>query len=203
MLFLCFLSFFVFLLLWCECECSCVSLVLVCALVFLLVKCLFVSLFVSHALRSGGVSDAGMVSSGAFSTLTRKHGIKIGAGCPCSVEEIALAVGEVIGHGSVKSAAHMNSAVVLFIEKIEQVNKLIETGITVNGMFEPVLPLAQPATKITLSNVPPFISDEFLVKELSRHGKVVSPIRKVPSGCKSPLLRHVVSHRRQVFYDTK
>jgi len=36
------------------------------------------------------------------------------------------------------------------------------------------------------------------MKELSRHGKVVSPIRKVLSGCKSPLLRRVVSHHRQL-----
>ena len=140
-----------------------------------------------------------MASSSVFSGLTRKHGIKVGAGSPCSVEEVALAVGEIIGHGSVKSAARMNSAVVLFLDKLEQVNRLVETGITVNAMFEPVLPLAQPATKITLSNVPPFISDEFLIKELSRHGKVISPVRKLLSGCKSPLLRHVVSHRRQLF----
>ncbi|KAE8280196.1 Transposon TX1 uncharacterized 82 kDa protein ORF 1 [Larimichthys crocea] len=138
-----------------------------------------------------------MASTSVFSRLTRRHGIKIGAGSPCSVEEVALAVGEVIGHGYVKSAARMNSAVVLFLETVEQVNRLVETGITVNGMFEPVM--TQPARKITLSNVPPFISDDFLTRELSRHGKVVSPIRKVLSGCKSPLLRHVMSHRRQLF----
>ena len=55
-----------------------------------------------------------------------------------------------------------------------------------------------PASKITLANVPPFISDEFLIEELSRHGKVVSLIRKVLLGCKSPLLRHVMPHRRQL-----
>ncbi|TWW75349.1 Transposon TX1 uncharacterized 82 kDa protein ORF 1 [Takifugu flavidus] len=92
----------------------------------------------------------------------------------------------------------MNRAVVLFLAKVEQVNMLVETGITVGGQFVQVTPLTQPAARITLSNVLPFISDEFLVRELSRHGKVVSPIRKMLSGCKSPLLRHVVSHRRQV-----
>ncbi|TWW54087.1 Transposon TX1 uncharacterized 82 kDa protein ORF 1 [Takifugu flavidus] len=92
----------------------------------------------------------------------------------------------------------MNRAVVLVLAKVEQVNMLVETGITVGGQFVQVTPLTQPAARITLSNVPPFISDEFLVRELSRHGKVVSPIRKMLSGCKSPLLRHVVSHRRQV-----
>ena len=106
-----------------------------------------------------------------FSMLSRKHGIRVGAGSPCSVEEVALSVGQVIGPSSVRSAASMNKAVVLFVEKVEQFNRLVEMGITVNGMFE--LPLTQPATRITLSNVPPFISDEFLIKELSRHGKVV------------------------------
>ncbi|TWW53276.1 hypothetical protein D4764_0280450 [Takifugu flavidus] len=91
------------------------------------------------------------------------------------MEEVALAVGQKIGHSSIKSAARMNMAVVLFLAKVEQ-----------------------PAARITLSNVPLFISDEFLVWELSRHGKVVSPIRKMLSGWKSPLLRHVVSHHRQV-----
>lgn len=85
----------------------------------------------------------------------------------------------------------------LSLEKVEQVNRLVETGVSIGGLFESVLPLTQPTTKISLSNVPPFISDEFLSRELSRHGKIVSPIKKVLSGCKSPLLKHVVSHRRQ------
>ncbi|TWW68516.1 hypothetical protein D4764_19G0003140 [Takifugu flavidus] len=80
------------------------------------------------------------------------------------------------------SRKHGVKAVVLFLAKVEQVNMLVETGITVGGQFVQVTPLTQPAARITLSNVPPFISDEFLVRELSRHGKVVSPIRKMLSG---------------------
>ncbi|TWW69205.1 hypothetical protein D4764_18G0000110 [Takifugu flavidus] len=79
----------------------------------------------------------------------------------------------------------MNRAVVLFLEKVEQVNMLVETGIIVGGQFVQVTLLTQPAARITLSNVPPFISDEFLVRELSRLGKVVSPIRKMLSECAS------------------
>ncbi|XP_056887123.1 ribosome-binding protein 1-like [Takifugu flavidus] len=139
-----------------------------------------------------------MAANAGLTGLSRKHGVKVGAGSVLSVEEVALAVGQKIGHSSIKSAARMNRAVVLFLAKVEQVNMLVETGITVGGQFIQVTPLTQPAARITLSNVPPFISDEFLVRELSRHGKVVSPIRKMLSGCKSPLLRHVVSHRRQV-----
>jgi len=117
------------------------------------------------------------MASGGFSMLSRKHGIRVGAGSPCSLEEVLLAVGQVIGHSSVRSAARKNKAVVLFVEKVEQVNRLVETGITVNGMFEPVLPLTQPATKITLSSVPADDSDEFLIKELSRHGKSTESLR--------------------------
>ncbi|TWW77607.1 hypothetical protein D4764_12G0009970 [Takifugu flavidus] len=51
------------------------------------------------------------------------------------VEEVALAVGHKIGHSSIKSAARMNRAVVLFLAKVEQVNMLVETGITVGGQF--------------------------------------------------------------------
>ncbi|XP_035853760.1 uncharacterized protein LOC118494306 [Sander lucioperca] len=148
------------------------------------------------ALRSVLVS---MVNGEGFSTLTRKHGIKICPSFPCSVEDISLAVGEKVGHGSIMSAARMNGAVVIFLDREDKVNQVIEAGITVREMFVQVLPLTQPATKVVLSNVPPFISDGFLSRELSRHGKIVSPVKKILSGCKSPLLKHVVSHRRQLY----
>lgn len=125
--------------------------------------------------------------------LTRKHGVKICPSFPCSVEDIGLAVGEKVGHGSIKSAARMNSAVVIFLDWEDKVNQVIEAGITVNEMFVQVLPLTQPATKVVLSNIPPFISDGFLSRELSRH------VKKILSGCKSPLLKHLVSHRRQLY----
>lgn len=93
------------------------------------------------------------------------------------------AVGEVVGHSSARSAARMNSAVILFLDRVEKVNRAIESGITVNGMFVQVLPLTQPATKVVVSNVPPFITDQFLSRELSRHGKVVSPKKRLLSVC--------------------
>ena len=115
------------------------------------------------------------------------------------MEDIGLAVGEKVGHGSVKLAARMNSAVVIFLDQVEKVNRVVETGITVKQMFVQVVPLTQPFTRVILSNVPPFITNEFLSRELSRHGKVVSPIKKILSGCRSQLLKHVVSHRGQLF----
>lgn len=55
------------------------------------------------------------------------------------------------------------------------------------------------AKKIPVSNAPPFIKNDDLWKALSRHGQIVSPIRMVLLGCKSPKLKHVVCHRRQLY----
>ena len=76
-----------------------------------------------------------MVNGVTFSHLTRKHGIKVNASFPCRVEDIGLAVGEQVGHGSVRSAARMNSAVVIFLDQVEKVNHVVETVLTVNGQF--------------------------------------------------------------------
>lgn len=66
-------------------------------------------------------------------------------------------------------------------------------------MFVPVTPLVAPATKVTISNVPPFISNDAIIKELIRYGKIASPVRMIPLGCKNSALKHVLSFRRQVF----
>lgn len=133
-----------------------------------------------------------------FEQLSRRHGIKLAPVMNCSVEDCVLAVGNAVGFNSIISASRMNSAVVIFLDTIENVNSVVQTGVVIQDTFTPVIPLVQPARKITLSNVPPFIKDELLIKELSRHGKVVSQMKRIPLGCKSPLLKHVVCFRRQI-----
>lgn len=39
-----------------------------------------------------------------------------------SIEDCSLAVGEVVGYESVKSASRMNNAVIIFLDEIEKVN---------------------------------------------------------------------------------
>ncbi|KAI3377311.1 hypothetical protein L3Q82_008523 [Scortum barcoo] len=85
-----------------------------------------------------------MQVNGDLSKLTRKHGIKISASFPCSVEDIGLAVGEKVGHSSIKSAARMNRLSSSSWTRWTKVNRVIETGVTVNEMFVPVLPLYCP-----------------------------------------------------------
>ncbi|KAK3537056.1 hypothetical protein QTP70_000279 [Hemibagrus guttatus] len=108
-------------------------------------------------------------------------------------------VGNVVGHENIVSASRMNSAIVVFLNDVEKVRKLTQNGIVGNNEMILVSPLSSPAKKVMLCNVPPFISDEAIGKELSRYGRMVSPIKKIPLGCKSPLVRHWVSFRRMVF----
>ncbi|KAL2085238.1 hypothetical protein ACEWY4_018558 [Coilia grayii] len=129
--------------------------------------------------------------------LTRRHGIRIEHNV--SVEECSLAVGAVIGHEHIKSASRMNNAIVLFLATVEKAREMILKGVVINDTLWPVLPLSSPSKKIIISNVPPFIKDDLIRKELERYGRVVSSIRKIPLGCKSPLLKHLVSFRRQVY----
>ncbi|KAL6491371.1 hypothetical protein MHYP_G00017160 [Metynnis hypsauchen] len=86
----------------------------------------------------------------------------------------------------------MNSAVVLFLKTVDLADGPVQSGVVIDGQLTPVLPLRTPSKKVILSNAPP-------ARELSRHGKLVSPIRKIPLGCKKPLIKHLVSFRRAVF----
>ncbi|TWW78233.1 hypothetical protein D4764_11G0003540 [Takifugu flavidus] len=97
--------------------------------------------------------------------LTRGHGVKLSPPDGVSVEECALAVGDIVGHGSMKSASRMNKMVVVFVGSTDMADQLV---------------------------------NDMLLRELGRHGRIVSPMRLIPLGSKSPLLRHVVYFRRQV-----
>jgi len=93
----------------------------------------------------------------------------------------------------------MNGSVVIFLDQVEKVSRVVEEGLAVGDLFVQVSPLEQPSTRVLVSNVPPFITDEFLSRELSRHGKLVSPIREIASGFKESLIKHIMSYRRSVY----
>lgn len=81
-----------------------------------------------------------MVAIGSLVRLSRKHGVIVDCGVG----------GSGCGHSAIKSAVQMNKAVVLFLERVEEVNMLVETGILLNGLFVQVALLKQPAANITL-----------------------------------------------------
>ncbi len=112
-----------------------------------------------------------MAASGSFDFLTRRHGVKVDS--TVNVEECSLVIGEVIGTENIMSASRMNNAIVVFVKTVDLANQLVESGVVINGIFTPVLPLSTPSKRVTLSNVPPFISNEVLTGMLSRYGKLV------------------------------
>lgn len=155
------------------------------------VYCFFV-LYLGRVLSVVGSMLAQRVQG--LCSLTRRHAVKVASGV--NIEDCCLAVGEVVGHSGVLSASRMNNALVVFLDSVEKANELVERGIVISGEFVSVLPLSLPAKRVTLSNVPPFVSDEILTQALSRYGKLVSPIKKIPISSESPLLKHIVSFRR-------
>lgn len=75
-----------------------------------------------------------------------------------------------------------------------KVSEVVESSVVIQDTFTSVLPHVSPPTRVVISNAPPFIKDEGLVKKLFRYGQIVSPIMMVLLGYKSAKLKHVVSH---------
>jgi len=150
-----------------------------------------VRLCVCVRVSASGVLTGELAAMADLSFLTRAHGIRVAQCFPRSEEEVGLAVGDVVRDESVTSAARMNGAVVLFLDRVEKVSTVVVSGVFIRGMQVPVVPLATPAVRVTVANVPPFIKEEVLMRELVKHGKVVSRLRKIPSGWKSPRMRQV------------
>lgn len=67
------------------------------------------------------VMDAGM----EFTKFTRKYSLKILRSLPCSVEDCSLAVGDIVGHSSIKSY-RMNVGVGIFVNSVDEANKVVE-----------------------------------------------------------------------------
>ncbi len=74
--------------------------------------------------------------------LTRWHGVKVMPAERCSVEDYVLAVAAVAGHDCILSVPRMNSAIVIFLSNVDKVNRVVETGITVNDSLTPSLGLS-------------------------------------------------------------
>lgn len=137
--------------------------------------------------------------AGGASPLTLRNGFRCAPEANTSIEDVLLAVGTKVGNENISSASRMNKAVVVFLKNDNQVKNLIESGIWINETYVPITPLSAPATKIVISNVPPFVRNESIIKELTRFGKIAGAIKDIPLGCKNAGLKHVLSFRRHVY----
>lgn len=76
-----------------------------------------------------------------FKKLTRRHAVKLSPALQCSVGEAALAVGDIVGHESLKSASWMNGAIVMFVDNMTKVSELAEKGVVIHDTFTTISPL--------------------------------------------------------------
>ncbi|KAI4891758.1 hypothetical protein NFI96_005206 [Prochilodus magdalenae] len=116
---------------------------------------------------------AAMASEAGVETLSLRHGVRCVPESGTTVEDVLLAVGEQVGCEHIYSASRMNKAVVVFLEKESFVNSLIESGVWVKGVL---------VQRVVISNVPPFIKNEAIMKELARFGKFASAMKMIPLG---------------------
>ena len=67
--------------------------------------------------------------------LTRRHVLKLNPAVQCSVEEAALAVGDIV-----KSASRMNVRMVIFVESTVEISEQVEKGVFIQYTFTIVSP---------------------------------------------------------------
>jgi len=70
-----------------------------------------------------------------FEQLSRRHGIKLAPVMNCCVEDCSLSVSSAVGFDSIISASRMNSAVVIFLDTIEKVNNVVQSGVVFQDTF--------------------------------------------------------------------
>ncbi|XP_053487943.1 eukaryotic translation initiation factor 4E-1A isoform X1 [Ictalurus furcatus] len=140
-----------------------------------------------------------MASEAGGETLSLRHGVRCVPENGEQVERVLLAVGEQVGCENIYSVSRMNKAVVVFLKKERLANTLSESGIWLKGVMLHVTPLSAPATWVVFSNVPAFVTNELMMKELARFGRFSSPMTDIPLGCKNSAVKHIRSFRRQVY----
>lgn len=58
----------------------------------------------------------------------------------------------------------MNNAVVIFLDSVDNVYQVVESGVVIKDTLIPLLSLLNPVRKVTISNVPPFVRNKLLEK---------------------------------------
>ena len=92
------------------------------------------------------------------------------------MEAIVLAIGNIIGFGEVRAASRMNKRVIVFVSDEDHIALIVQQGLSLDsGHFVMTYPFDTPAQKVVISNVPPFLSSNVILKALQRYGHYVPP----------------------------
>ena len=132
-------------------------------------------------------------------SLTRKHAVRCESFDNFTVEQYVTSMAMLVGDESIIAASRMNKSVVIFLSSLDAVEMAIINGLFIDNQMIDVAHMIKPATKVILSNVPPYIPNQLITKELEQYGQVVGRFRAIPLGCKAASLKHVMSFRRQGF----
>ena len=109
-----------------------------------------------------------------YEALTRKHGLVCTPPREVKIENVLLAIGNIIGSHHIRAASRMDKKLVIFVSDVHMVNSVVERGLFIEPDFYlTVSSLQTPMTKINITNVPPFIKNEELCAQLRRFGTVV------------------------------
>jgi len=140
-------------------------------------------------------------SHGCDEGLSRKHGLCFVPPENVVMDDILLAVGEIIGVKNIRAASRMSHKVVVFVSQTHFADIVVQRGLVLGDdqTFVPVSSMDTAATKIMISNCPPFVSNEILLQKLGEHGTVVSRVITVPLRTRNENLKHIASFRRFCF----
>lgn len=147
----------------------------------------------------GQIRGKSRFTNAGMESLSLRHGCRCEPEPGVSVEDLLLVIGEKIGFDNIVSASRVDKAIVVFLKSESLINQLTVSGLLVKEAFVAVNLLSSPATQITISNVPPFVSNDAITKELQKFGTIASPVKMIPLGCKNAALKHVLSFSRQVY----
>ena len=117
------------------------------------------------------------------------------------MDDILLKIGKQIGIENIRATSKMSHKIVVFVSQTCFVHMVVQNGLFLGDdeTFVPVSSMDTPATKIILSNVPPFISNEVIQQKFGDYGTVVCRIITVPLRTKNDKLKHIESFRRFCF----
>ena len=90
------------------------------------------------------------------------------------------------------------AVLLFFVSNTDIVERLCTSGLVIHDILHSIEPLVKPAIKLTISNCPPYLSDDDLKPYIEKHGKIVSPVRLMSTNFKRDDLKHIYCFRRQV-----
>ena len=150
--------------------------------------------------RSGGKPGSGPEPFvPADGPISRNNAIVFNASNTIPIRTYLTSLAAQIGDATIVSSSRIsNGRVCAHLCSRDAAIRAVQNGLTHGGDFIELTPLAQPTTRLTLSNVYPEIPNTVLIKNLQSFCKVSSAIRQIPLGFKDKHLAHIMSFRRHV-----